>query len=224
MEIDDSVLPTDDSGDNVSGTKTNRSFFAKFKAAINAIIHSTTNPTVYVKNVIDEVVAARDGYTTLLAKIRSIANTFKIYSQYATVGNVGGGTDTLQSITITESLNVGDAIHVRGWGKCANTANNKVIQLIVEGVVALQVPNAGSLQDMYWGVDAIVLKTGATSWTSRATLLGNVLNTAGIVLGYETAAGATALNACTISFTGSSAGSATDDVVQHGMTVKVERA
>jgi len=222
MEIDDSVLPTDDSGDNVSGTKTNRSFFATFKAAINAIIHSTTNPTVYVKNIIDEVVAARDGYATLLAKLNAIAQA-KIYSDYIEKQNTGTGVDTLCSVTLTGvTLNVGDNLHIRGWGKCAANANIKQIQLIIDGVTLFSVPNGGSLNDAYWSVDATVQKKSSLGWTGRGTLLYNVLNTAGGVLGLGTNSGTTALSGLTVYFTGE--GVATADIVQYGMVVKVERA
>lgn len=52
-EISSSFLLTDDTGDGVSGTKINRAWTTGLRSAINALVHSTTNPTTTPVNAID---------------------------------------------------------------------------------------------------------------------------------------------------------------------------
>lgn len=52
-QISSGVLPTDDPGDNSSGTKLNRSFFSTLKSAIDALIHNASYPTRTPADMID---------------------------------------------------------------------------------------------------------------------------------------------------------------------------
>lgn len=68
-QLDSALLPTDDDGTGTTGTKQNNSFWASWRTAINALIHSITNPTVTPEDIIDEVVAARGNKTDLDTRI-----------------------------------------------------------------------------------------------------------------------------------------------------------
>lgn len=70
--IPNSVLPTDDSGDNTSGTKWRRVWAQAFKDAIDALTHSITNPTVAPNATTDEVILARAPYGSLKARLDAI--------------------------------------------------------------------------------------------------------------------------------------------------------
>lgn len=68
-ELSTTLLPTDDPGDNSSGTKLKRTWFQTWLDAINALIHSATNPTVTPEDIIDEVVTARGNLASLEDRI-----------------------------------------------------------------------------------------------------------------------------------------------------------
>jgi len=68
-EISTSILPTDDTGDGVSGTIFNRAYFVALKAAIDALIHSSTNPTITPEDIIDEVKTARGSLSSLNSRL-----------------------------------------------------------------------------------------------------------------------------------------------------------
>lgn len=73
-QISSSVLPTDDPGDNTTGTKINRSWVTALKAAIDTLIHSASNAAVTPANVIDEVVTARGSKSSLNARLNVTLN------------------------------------------------------------------------------------------------------------------------------------------------------
>src|SRR5687768_17178949 len=72
----------DDTGDGQSGTIGDAAWVAAFKASIETLIHSTTNPTVTPEDIIDEVVTARNGQASLNAYLATF-----ITSGYLTGAN-----------------------------------------------------------------------------------------------------------------------------------------
>jgi hypothetical protein len=62
----------DDSGDSQSGTILNKQVFDDVKASIEDNIHSTGNPTVKTKTIIDEVITARGNLANLNARIGGV--------------------------------------------------------------------------------------------------------------------------------------------------------
>lgn len=66
---------TDDSGNGTSGTILSKTgVFDVIKAAIEALIHSTTNPTVTPEDIIDEVVTARGNLASLNARLSGVVD------------------------------------------------------------------------------------------------------------------------------------------------------
>lgn len=74
-ELSASLLLTDDTGDLASGTPVDRALSVSWRDAINALIHSSTNPTITPEDIIDEVVAARGGEASLSARLAAIIAT-----------------------------------------------------------------------------------------------------------------------------------------------------
>lgn len=66
---------TDDDGTGQSGTIANAAWVDAIEASINALIHSAANPTVTPEDIIDEVVAARNGAASLLLAIQAADST-----------------------------------------------------------------------------------------------------------------------------------------------------
>lgn len=65
---------TDDTGDGLSGTPFDEAYFTSLAAAIDTLVHSSTNPTVTPVNVIDEVVTARGSKSSLTARMDVATN------------------------------------------------------------------------------------------------------------------------------------------------------
>jgi hypothetical protein len=63
---------TDDDGTGQTGTNTKKSFFDSIKSAIEGNLHSSTNPTIKNKTIIDEVVEARGTTTDLSDRIDDV--------------------------------------------------------------------------------------------------------------------------------------------------------
>lgn len=100
-QLSSSLLPTDDTGNLTSGTALSRAFFSDWRDGINTLVHSATNPTVTPVNVIDEVVAARDGEASLDARLDAIV---------ALIGASGDAIDT--PATFGENVSAGNAIYL----------------------------------------------------------------------------------------------------------------
>lgn len=73
-QLSSGILPTDDPGDNTTGTKINRAWVTTLKSAIDTLIHSTTNPTVTPEDIIDEVIVARGSKSSLNARLSVMMN------------------------------------------------------------------------------------------------------------------------------------------------------
>ena len=80
----------DDSGTGRDGTVVNAAFIDTVITAINNQVLSAANPTVTPEDIIDEVIAARDAYGSLDARLDDLPTALGI-STYATVTQLLGG-------------------------------------------------------------------------------------------------------------------------------------
>ena len=102
------AFPTfsNDSGDLQSGTIINEDWLQDVEDAINAIVHSSTNPTVTPEDIIDEVVTARGSIGTLDGRLDVEHNndgTHNLPATFATrtiLQNVLGGTNMVADSTM----------------------------------------------------------------------------------------------------------------------------
>src|SRR5688572_23680815 len=65
----------DDDGTFTSGTAIDEALLDLLLDEIDDQAHSATNPTIKPKTITDEVIAARDGEASLLAKLNTLDNT-----------------------------------------------------------------------------------------------------------------------------------------------------
>lgn len=77
-----------DSGTGVDGTAIDAAFLQQIRDAIDGLIHSTTNPTVTPKAVIDEVVTARGTTASLNARLANIVDAAGVPTINASVGAI----------------------------------------------------------------------------------------------------------------------------------------
>lgn len=128
--IDPATLPTDDVGDNVSGTKINRSFFSTLKTAIDNLIHSPANPTVDPNDITDEVVAARGSKASVDARLDIALNedgTLKAFPATSpiTQSGVAGEAITAGDLCYVVTSGLGDPGTLSRWYKCSAATDYK---------------------------------------------------------------------------------------------------
>jgi hypothetical protein len=104
-ELNSDLLPTDDPGDNSSGTKLNRAYFELWLGAVNALIHSAENPTVSPADIINEVVEARGDLATLNERISGVIDAAGSFLFPA-------GTNLDILVTYGESVEKGTAVYM----------------------------------------------------------------------------------------------------------------
>ena len=68
-------VAVDDLGDGISGTPVNAALLASLKGGIDTITHSTVNPTLTPRDIIDEVVTARGNLSSLDARLDGVVNS-----------------------------------------------------------------------------------------------------------------------------------------------------
>lgn len=133
------------------------------------------------------------------------------------VGNVGAGEDTLIAYNLPAGTmaNDGDTIEIDAWGRFANNANNKSLNLYF-GSTLLFLTGALAFQNTKWHFHAVVTRVDATNQRAVATFGGDVTlvtATSQITSPTETLSGAV-----TIKCTGEA--TANDDIYQEGLVVK----
>lgn len=158
-EISTSILPTDDTGDGVSGTILNRAYMAAFKAAIDVLIHSAANPTITPEDIIDEVKTARGSKTNLNARLSVALNAdgtlifpkelytikWPIYQE-----NSGSNpTDVAGAVDLLLPDDNGDFLEYEVYGTFAANANNKKVEYTIDGVTYTVIP-VGAHNNKFW--------------------------------------------------------------------------
>lgn len=115
-QIPTTVLPTDDPGDNSTGTKWNRSWVQALLDAVNPLLHSTTNPTVTPSNIIDEIVASRGNLTSLNDRLDGVIDADGNF-----IGSTGNATDSSvlhgATVSATEVVYMSDGTDGRTAGR-----------------------------------------------------------------------------------------------------------
>lgn len=135
------------------------------------------------------------------------------------VGNVGGGTDDLITYTLPAGTlsTDGQTVRVYAWGTTAANGNNKTVTLNFGATSIGNIVN-GALNNGVWGVTGYIVRTGAATqecvFSSSDTLGNNAVTR-------NANSSETLSDAVVIKCTGTSAASATDDVIQHGMIVEL---
>lgn len=179
-EISASVLPTDDTGDGVSGTIWNRAYEVAYKAAIDALIHSATNPTVTPEDIIDEVVVARGSLGNLNARISgslkangdlidALLSGIPTLSRFTTTVNSVGATPTDAAVITTLNLRYAGAfLEFDMVGRFAATAFNKIIQIVIDGNTHTVIPS-GAYNDVEWHIKGFYMLD------SSGTRLGTII-------------------------------------------------
>jgi len=141
----------------------------------------------------------------------------RLESVHVAVGNVGAGTDDLQTYPLpAKALDIAKrTVRVKAWGTTANNANAKTVTLNVGGQVvmtqALTTNIAGT-----WRIDCEIIKTGTDTQDIFAELLqlATIIHKQTITAGTQDDGAAITIK-CT--------GDATDnnDIVQEGMIVEI---
>ena len=85
--------PTDDNGTGQSGTAIDAAWVALVKSSVEDNVHSTGNPTIKTKTIIDEVVTARGNLASLNARLSGVVDA--------------NGLPVAGSTTITQSIALG---------------------------------------------------------------------------------------------------------------------
>lgn len=158
---------------------------------------------------------ARFLYSRLPLFIGSAAGALNVNS--TAVGNVGGGTDDLQSYAMPASvLSVdGRCLRITAWGTTANNAAAKTVALAFGSQTimtqALTANIAGN-----WEIEALVIRTGSSTQDIKARLLqlATVIDKITLTAGTQTDTAA-----ITIKCTG--AATSNDDIVQEGLLVEI---
>jgi hypothetical protein len=136
------------------------------------------------------------------------------------LGNVGGGEDDLIAYTLPKNTfhNDGDILEITAYGITAANGNNKTIKLIL-GSTTLFSTGAVAFNNKSWCLRAEITRTGSTAQQIITTFQGDfalLTNTATFVAGAEDFT-----TALTIKCTGTSGSSATDDIIQKGLIIKM---
>lgn len=131
------------------------------------------------------------------------------------VGNVGGGEDDLISTTLeAKSLyKNGQAIRITAWGSCAANANAKTLQLYFGGTSILTT-GAVAANNKKWVIQAIVVRTGVDT---QDVIAWGVYNDAVVATQFAALTKDDGANQ-TVKCTGT--GTATDDIIQEGLTIE----
>lgn len=95
-----------------------------------------------------------------------------LYDNITAVGNVGVGTDDLQSVTVASKVlaTTKDALEILSWGTFANNANAKAVDLLIGGGSVASIPSA-IYTDVTWSIRTRFIDTGSStqkyiSWIS----------------------------------------------------------
>jgi hypothetical protein len=150
--------------------------------------------------------------------VDSIAHAWARMTSVSTeVGNVGAGTDDLQTFSVpAKVLNLtGRTIRVKAWGRTANNGNAKTVTLnFGSQIVMTQALTAGIAGT--WRIDCEVIKTGSNMQRIFAELLqlATIVHT-------QTATAGTQTDTAAITVKCTGAATANDDIVQEGMIVEV---
>jgi len=137
------------------------------------------------------------------------------------VGNVNTGEDDLITYSVPAGTLAadGDSLEISAWGTFAANANNKTIK-IKFGATTILDTGAVAANSGNWVIRATVVRTGAATQQCFATLVTDNATLTDIAK-YTTAA-ETLANAITLKCTGEA--TTTNDIIQKGMKVILERA
>jgi hypothetical protein len=136
------------------------------------------------------------------------------------VGNITGGEDNLITYSLQKNTlqNIGDTLEIIAYGTTAANANAKTIKLII-GSTTLFTTGAVAFNNKDWCLRCTLIRTAAATQQAITTFQGDfalLTNTADFVTGTEDFT-----TSLTIKCTGTSGGSATDDIIQKGLVIKL---
>ncbi len=141
----------------------------------------------------------------------------RLTSKSTAVGNVGVGTDDLQTYSIpANTLNLtGRTIRVKAWGTTANNANAKTVTLAFGSQTVMTQALTTGLAGT-WRIDCEIIKTGSNTQDVFAELLqlSTIIHKHTLTAGTQTDTAA-----ITVKCTGTA--TADNDIVQEGMIVEV---
>lgn len=145
----------------------------------------------------------------------------RMVSRFLEVGNIGGGTDDLQTFTIpANTLNVnGRTIRVKAWGRTANNGDSKTVTMEFGGQTIMTQALTDGIAGT-WRIDAEIIKTGPN--TQR--IFAELLQLTTLVQKQTATAGVqTDTSAIVIKCTGTATTifQANDNIVQEGMIVEI---
>lgn len=134
------------------------------------------------------------------------------------VGNVNTGEDDLMTYSLpANTLNANaQGVRVTAWGRTPSNANAKTLKMYF-GTTAVLSFSLTANQVNAWRASGIVMRTGAATQISDATLLQGGTATA-LAVALDAGPTATLSGAVTIKCTG--AATTTNDIVQEGMIVE----
>lgn len=152
----------------------------------------------------------------------------------ASLGDVATGANTnetvLKSVTLpANTLNAdGQYLHVRAWGRFANTANGKTVRLRLGNVTLLGTVMgdvSGALQAQEWAIDAVICRDASGSQVSAfdfysSTAAGGTQNQE-----HDAASGSEDdSSVLVLELTGQNAAAAANDIVATGFLVSLVEA
>jgi hypothetical protein len=154
-------------------------------------------------------------YSRLPALSGSVSGLLSVKS--TAVGNVGGGTDDLQSYDLpANTLGVdGRVLRITAWGTTANNVNAKTVTLNFGSQTIMTQALTTSIAGT-WRISAIVTRTGSNTQDIFAELLqlATIVHKQTLTAGTQTDTAA-----ITIKCTG--AATSNDDILQEGLLVEV---
>lgn len=141
----------------------------------------------------------------------------RLTSVYTNVGNVGSGTDDLQTYTIpANTLNIsGRTIRIKAWGSTANNANAKTVTLEFGGQTVMTQALTASIVGT-WRIDCEIIKTGASTQKIFAELLQLAT-----IIQKQTATAGTQIDTAGIIVKCTGTATSNDDIVQEGLIVEI---
>lgn len=133
------------------------------------------------------------------------------------VGNVGGGEDNLITYTLPAKalLKTNSAVRITAWGTTVNNVNAKTLKLYF-GATAILTYSLTTSQAGLWRIDALVIKTGASTQDTHARLTEAPNDQV-----HQQVSTAAITDTSTIVIKCTGEGVSNNDIVQEGMLVEL---
>lgn len=143
---------------------------------------------------------------------------YQLASNTTPVGNINGGEDNLITYTMQPNVLAKDGynVEIKAWGTFAANANNKTIKLKF-GSATLYDTGAVAANDGSWEITATVTRTG----TAAEQSIASIISSNALIISSTTYSVPTVSLSATVIIKCTGEGTATNDVIQKGLLIKV---